>query len=177
MPNESISDVLETIDRIGMETGKMKQAGLLKANIKNSLDSLRTISESMPPLRAMLIVGREASALSNITVAGKGTFIDEIWGIVGGENVFADLPLRYATVNLETIITRNPDIIIELKIDDRHLVQRQEISEEWGILADLKSIKSKNIFLISGDHTLIPGPRIVLLAKDCFQIIELSNQS
>jgi iron complex transport system substrate-binding protein len=164
MPNEKIVDVLETIDRIGLEIGHLKAANSLKENIENSLDSLRSISKSALPLRAMLIIG-------------KDTYINEIWTILGGENVFADLPTRYATVNLETIITRNPDIIIEFRIDEQHLVQRQEVTEEWKFLANLNSVKTKNIFLISGDHTLIPGPRLVLLARECFQIIKLSIQS
>jgi hypothetical protein len=50
-------------------------------------------------------------------------------------------------------------------------VYRQEILPEWDILKETKVLKNGNLFLVRGSYTLIPGPRMVLLARDFRNII------
>jgi len=170
IPNENLSDVFNTIKIIGKTLHRSPQALALISSIKDSLTKLRCES---PGLQAMLIIGREGGTLRNITVAGKNTFIDEIWHLVGGVNIFNDLPSRYGTVNLEAIIERNSDVIIEFDMQGDHAVIRQSISDEWDLLKNVAAIKNGHLFVIKGNHGLIPGPRVVLLAQDFKKIVHL----
>ena len=67
-------------------------------------------------VKAMLVIGREKGSVKNITVAGPNTYLNQIWERVGGINIFGDLTNKYATVNIEEIVKRNPDIIIEFNL-------------------------------------------------------------
>jgi iron complex transport system substrate-binding protein len=172
MPNENISDVLNTIRTIGGLVNRSAQAARLMKSLKDSLDRLK--SEAMG-FRAMLIIGKEKGTLRNITVTGPNTFIDEIWHLVGGDNIFYDLPTRYGSISLEAIVERNPDIIIEFDVTGDRAVLKQPISAEWNLLKSVNAIKNNDLYLVRGNHCLIPGPRMILLAKDFHHILQLTR--
>ncbi len=168
--NENIPDVLYSINKIGEMINSAEQATHLIDRINYTLDSLREnkINKNIP---AVLMIGREKGTLQNITVAGSNTYLDELWKIVGGENCYADLPTRYGTISLESLLLRDPEVIIEFDMKRKRGVYRSDMSSEWDFLDNIKAVKQGNVFVIGGNHTLIPGPRLVLLAKDFSKII------
>ncbi len=168
--NENIPDVLYSINKIGEMIDRAEQATHLINRINYTLDSLREnkINKNIP---AVLMIGREKGTLQNITVAGSNTYLDELWKIVGGENCYADLPTRYGTINLESLLLRDPEVIIEFDMKRKRGVYRSDMSSEWDVLDNIKAVKQGNVFMIGGNHTLIPGPRLVLLAIDFSKII------
>lgn len=168
--NENIPDVLYSINKIGEMIDRADQSTHLINRINYTLDSLREnkINKNIP---AVLMIGREKGTLQNITVAGSNTYLDELWKIVGGENCYVDLPTRYGTINLESLLLRDPEVIIEFDMKRKRGVYRSDMSSEWDVLDNIKAVKKGNIFVIGGNHTLIPGPRLVLLAKDFSKII------
>ena len=172
IPNETISDVLNTIITIGKMVGRNNTAKILELSIKNRLDSLRM---SIPDkfYTAVLMIGREKGSLRNITVAGKDTYLDELWRLVGGNNCYADLPSRYGSINLESLLLRDPDLFIEFDMKKERGVSRVNITAEWEYIGNLKAVKNKNVFVIGGTHTMIPGPRVVWLAEDFNKIIKM----
>lgn len=176
LQNENISDITNCIRKIGSIINRDSVAENLVKEISNSLDLIKFKNGQYKTVSAMLIIGREKGNLRNITVSGSNTFINEMWSHVGGINTFSDLPARYNQVNLESVIARNPDVIIEFGVEGKHSVQKQRISSEWEILKDVKAVQNNNIYTISGSHTLIPGPRLVLLANDFKKVIQDLNE-
>jgi iron complex transport system substrate-binding protein len=176
LSNENIQDVLNTITTIGNMIGNSKQASRLVNRINTFLDSIR-VNKKDVSIKAALMIGREKGTLRNITAAGKDTYIDKLWELVGGENIYADLPTRYGTINLESLLLRNPDVIIQFDMKKERGVFRADITQEWLDLKNLNAVKNKNIFVIGGNHTMIPGPRLVLLAEDFNKIISTVLES
>jgi iron complex transport system substrate-binding protein len=172
MPNENIRDVLSTIETIGKMIDRQEQATILVNDINLKLDSLKRRDNSVPR-SGVLMIGREDGTLRNITAAGADTYIDELWQHVGGINSYSDLPTRYGRINLESLLLRNPDVIIEFDMKRERGVYQSEISPEWFALSDQKAVKNRNIFVIGGNHTMIPGPRLVWLAEDFAEIMEI----
>jgi iron complex transport system substrate-binding protein len=177
--NEDIKDILNAIKRIGKELDHNTQATELISAIR---DSLRMIGDNVcsnesvafqpagiqqkDSITAILVIGREKGGLRNMTVAGTNTFIGEMWELAGGKNLYSDLTSRYSLVSLESILIRNPDVIIEFDPGGERMVKREVITAEWEILKQVKAIKKGNLFLVSGEHIFIPGPRFYLLAQD-----------
>ena len=168
--NEEISDVFATIDQIGRQIGYQKQAERLVDQIQATFDSLKNVHSVVRKTGAMLVIGRERGTLRNIMVAGKATFLDEVWQLVGGKNCYRDLPARYATINLESILAKDPDVIIEFDTDRPRGIYKSEMIEQWSVLKDVKAVKLGNLYMVGGGHSMIPGPRMVQLAAD-FQTI------
>ena len=59
--------------------------------IDKSLHFIKNESKNKNSVSAMLIIGREKGTIRNITVAGPDTFLDEMWQLIGGVNIFSDL--------------------------------------------------------------------------------------
>lgn len=174
-PNENISDILQSIELMGTKTSKVRESQELIRYISSRLDSIKMAASRENPKTAMLIIGREKGQVNDLTVAGKETFLSEIWTLAGGENAFEDLPTRYASVNLESILDKNPDIIIEFETIPETGVVRTKPASEWMILRSVNAIKNENIFTISAGYTMIPGPRLIRLAGDMLQIIKQAD--
>ncbi len=171
LANENIDDVLQTIDTLGVILDRKNAAIKLIKSIEDSLKYIMAAAARQKP-HALLIIGRERGTLKNITAAGDDTFINEIWEIAGGINTFQDLPSRYGTVNLEAVLSRNPEIIIEFEMDSIPGITKNDDQVAWSRLGNVSAIREGNVFTVRGNHTLIPGPRIVLLARQFRHIIE-----
>jgi len=172
LSNENIHDVLSSIEIIGNILIRNQQATRLITCMKNRLDSLRENKTNiLTP--ATLIIGREKETLKNITVAGSNTYIDELWSMVGGKNSYKDLPGRYSTISIESLLLRNPEVIIEFDMNKERGVYREDISSEWKFLKNLQAVQKGHVLVIGGNHTLIPGPRLVMLAEDFNKIINM----
>ena len=175
MPNETLNDIHNVISIIS-DTLKIAEHGKrLNESIKNNLELLKTGIFNNSDTKAMLVIGREKGSVKNITVAGPNTYINEVWELMGGINIFNDLTAKYTTVNIEEIIKRNPDFIIELNMNVVEGIKNIEPGDEWKYLSKVYAVKQKNIFEIGGNYSLIPGPRVVKLAEDFKNILNYSK--
>lgn len=168
LPNDTIDEILMSIDSIGVLLECREQAKHLVQSINDSIDEYHTYldSASIKIPKAMLVLGRESGTTRNIGVIGSHNYMDSLWTIMGGINLFGDLNTKFAKVSRETIIQRNPDIIIEFKINKQWNTEKIKINlEEWQDLDLLKAVNTNQIYVIPDESAFIPGPRIYLLAR------------
>lgn len=178
LANNTLDDIFSSIDSIGSILGvKDRAQGLLKA-IQDSLNYYVARAQAVPfkKRKAMLVLGREQGTTRKIGVIGTNNFMDSIWTMLGGINIYGDLPLKFAQISLETILLHDPDLIIEFKTgpdrDDREITEN---IKEWEDLNMLKAVRNNSVYVLSGDYTLIPGPRLYLLARDYYSILQRLN--
>ena len=171
MPNEEVSNVLESIRLIGNDIGRQEAAEGLIRQINRLFDSLRVSADYQKRIPAVLLIGRSKGSLQNMTVAGKDTYIDEMWEMVGGKNIYSDLPTRYGSINLESLLIRDPAVIIEFDMQKERSVEKADLGPEWQLLKDTRAVKNGQVYVVGGNHTMIPGPRMTLLAEDFKKII------
>lgn len=64
------------------------------------------------------------------------------------------------------ILARRPDVIVELRYGTATpgLDIAREL-EPWNTLASVPAVRSKRLYLLTGDEFVVPGPRIVLAAQ------------
>ena len=172
LPNETVVDILHTIDTLGQILGYETEAQNLSGRIKQDLLLLSSKKRQHQPLAAMLVIGKESGSLQNLMVAGRETFLNELWTLAGGINVFTDLPVHYSTVNLESIIQRNPQVIIQFDPKRPGGIYSCNNEPEWQYLQEVDAVKKGHLYIIGGDYVFIPGPRFFLLALDFYKLIE-----
>ncbi len=178
LPNDQLTDVFFTIDSLGRLLNCRKQAKALIRSLKDSLNHYQRLAHSLTPENrcAALVIGREPGTVRHITIVGPHTFLDSVWTLVGGKNVFDDLPVGYTQVGQEALLTKQPDIIIELRINEQWDSQKElQNFKEWQPLSEVRAVQKRNIFVLTGNYTLIPGPRLYLLAKDFYHILRQAN--
>jgi iron complex transport system substrate-binding protein len=177
MPNETLDDIQNVITKISDTLNIEDKGKQLTDSINIKLSKLKKGNFDKLKSKAMMVIGREKGSIKNITVAGPNTYLNEIWELLGGQNIFNDLTNKYATVNIEEIIERNPDIIIEFNMNSAEGIKNTAPGKEWYYLNDVKAVKQKKIFEIGGNYSLIPGPRIVNLAVDFNTILTSVNKN
>jgi len=179
LPNDRISDVYSTIDSLGKILNCKTKSDHLKALLKDSLSYYAdlAVNNSKHAPKALLVIGRQQGSTRNIMAAGCNNFINTIWEMCGGKNAFPDLPAPYAQVSREALINRQPDIIIEFKFKEKWNANKNRKNyKEWQALTLIKAVKYKQIYVLTGNYTIIPGPRLYLLARDFSQIINRYHQ-
>jgi len=92
---------------------------------------------------------------------GPGTFIDELMTLAGGENIFHDAISSFPIVSSETVIEKNPDVIIF-----PHMYMG---TVAWGTYDDIAgrpgwdtitAIKNDNFYIIDASIISRSGPRL-----------------
>lgn len=150
----SIDKVLSEIQEIGKITGHEEKALALVEEIQSSIDNLSLISNKT--------VYWEVWNAPYMTIGGT-SFINALITKSGGKNIFADVEQAYPSVNEESIIARNPDVIF-IPSDSPVTVEDVKNRAGWK---DITAVKTDSIYKIDADITSRSGPRI----KDAILLI------
>ena len=118
--------------------------------------------------RILLSVGRESGRMADVLVSGPGTHLDELLGLMGAVNAFADAPLDYPQVGLEEILQRQADVVIDLQPSPG---MYEELAVEWQDLRAQTDMAPACARVVAGDHVLIPGPRLPRLYRELREAI------
>lgn len=165
----SVQDIFTTIETIGKAAGIVEKASLLSSQLQRELQQIRLKVAPLPKVSAMFIVGRNPGALTGIIAVGKESYQSEMLDLAGGRNIFADSPAPYPKVLDEEIVARNPEVIIDMgeHADAGGLTPEQIRSEIalWRRFPNLRAVRNNRVYPISSAIFVVPGPRVVELAR------------
>ncbi len=129
-------------------------------------------------IKVLVVVGRTHSTgvLSEIYIAGKSTFYNNIIELSGGVNGFVKEGIAYPKISMEGLISINPDIIIDIVYGSvPKNIDIESVKKEWNSAAMINAVKNNKVFVINKDYAVIPGPRLSLLIKEITEIIRNNN--
>ena len=167
---EGVSGILDGIQDIARLLGKEESGRKLVKKMENELTHNVSADSSRPGV--LLSLGGLHSDL-NITTAGGRTFLSELLGLAGGNNIFKDLRSAYPDVSMEEVLVRNPEIIFELvpgKQPCEAQVQRRK--EFWSRFPSIQAVQNDQVFYLTEDYLLIPGPRITEILQIFLRYIQ-----
>ena len=103
--------------------------------------------------------------LRNVYASGGYGFLHDALAIAGGDDVFGDVKRESVQASTELMLTRAPEVIVELRADDESAPDRAA----WQTLASVPAVRNNRIVLLTGSDMVTAGPRIgqatVRLAK------------
>lgn len=158
--------ILQTIRDVGRATGHAQQADSHARDIEARLGEIRTRVHGRPRPRTMLVFGREPATLQQLYAAGGRGFLHDALDIAGGQNVFADMARESVQPSHEMLITRAPEVVLEL-----HASRMLQVDDNgdplmaWSLLPSIPAVKSRRVLALKGDYLLAPGPRVALAAE------------
>ena len=151
-----LNDVFDNIVLIGKACGKLKEAQELVDQLRARVESVVEKVRGLPKVRVYLELWFDP-----LMSAGPGTFIDELIGLAGGENVFHDAKSPWPVVDSEQVVLRDPEVIV---LPDSYMsdynVSVEQVRSRPGWQA-ISAVKNNRIYLIDDDIILRPGPRLV----------------
>ena len=86
---------------------------------------------------------------------GKQSFVNEYNKFINGTNVFEDINMRYPNISVESVIEKNPDIIMLVNMGD---VSEQEIAK-WNKYKKITAVKNNKIYLLEANDIFTPTPK------------------
>jgi len=175
LDQEGIPAIYKTFRQVGEVTGTTAKAESVIEIIRQQLTAVRAKASQLRPTRMMFVVGRTPASLDGLMVVGQASYLNEIIEIAGGQNVFKDASAAYPKVSLEEILSRNPDVIVDMGemadtigVTD---VQKRNVVGLWNRMASISAVRNHRVHAVASDIFVVPGPRVVQAAQEFFAIL------
>ena len=156
--HSGLPDITDTVRALGQRVGSAAASEELARRIENDMASTRMRVAGRPRPRTLLVFGRDAETLRGIYASGGFGFLHDMLDIAGGANVFADIKRQGIQATTEVILTRAPDVILEIGIDTASSKDRN--LRAWEALGSVPAVRTHRIYQIRGDEMMNPGPRV-----------------
>jgi iron complex transport system substrate-binding protein len=171
----TVEDIYATIEAIGRAAEVPGRASALSASIRAGLDEVWRRVSGRPPVSYLFVVGRSPGSLEGIVAVGPQSYQNEVLSIAGGRNALADAPVPYPKVLHEELLSRNPEVIIDMgeHPDAGALAETQKQKEIalWRRYPSLRAVKTSRVYPVSSAIFVVPGPRVVELARECARML------
>ena len=157
-----LAGVFSTLKELGAAVGRPADGERLARDIRTGLDAIEARVKGRPKPRTLLVFERDPESLRGVYVSGGVGFLHDMLGIAGGINVFADVAREAVQPSIETILTRAPDVIVEVRATG--LLGTADVAgakRAWSALASVPAVKQGRIHILLGEHLVVPGPRVV----------------
>ena len=164
--HRGLPDITETLRALGERIGLKAAADAAAARLEQQLAAIRARVAGRPRPKTLLIFGRDPGTLRHIDASGGYGFLHDVLELAGGSDVLGDLQKQSVEMSTEMILTRAPEVILELHYGDSLKPERFEAERRvWNGLPSVPAVRNNRVFLLGGDEFVVPGPRIVLAAE------------
>ena len=147
------SEVVDSIEQIGAAIGAEAQAEKITRRMRERLArSANVIPDDRRPTVFVELSERP------LRTGGKGSFLDDIITLAGGRNIAHDIDRQWLTISPDTVVLKNPDIIIITYPVERDATQIVSSRIGWQ---NINAVKTGDVHAeLVPDLILRPGPRL-----------------
>lgn len=155
---ETVEHLHESIERLGSLAGQPGSADSLSASLRERLDEVARSVAGRPPVPVMYVLWGDPP----MTVA-SGTYVDEILTMAGGRNVFGDAPTAWPTVGFESVVARDPDVIVWPRgASSEVTLETLRGQPGWR---DVRAVQEGRVEFVDTDLFNRPGPQLPEAAR------------
>ncbi len=167
--SENLQDIYAGARAIGKAAGANSNAEEFVASMQSRLQSIQKRAAQLPRPTAAFVVGHNPGSITGLIIGAGSSYFSDLLSTAGGNNVFKDALSPYPNVSLEDILTRNPDVILELSGESRP--KQDEVAALWKDQHTLRAVQSGRVYALASGAFLIPGPRAVEAATILFHLL------
>ncbi len=169
---EKLKDILDSILIMGNALGKEAPARDLNNELTRKIFKYRSLTKNAPRKSVFLLLGDSQAPTRDLYAVGKGTFLDELLEIAGGNNIVDSTFVEYPRLSKEFIIRSSPEIIIEANpnanISTEQRLQRRKF---WNQFPSITAVKKNKVHYVGEEFILIPGPRFPKIVEQFVKVI------
>ena len=156
---DGLDDVFFAIPQLGKAAGVEAKAEARLRALRKQFDTVRARVKDAPKVKALIVVNDDGQS-----VAGPGTFLDDILRAAGGENAADPLGVQWPTVDREKILELSPQVVIHLLPAASPQVKAQA-EQFWAAMPDLPAVKDKRVHYLTDWYAMLPGYHLGTLAE------------
>jgi len=151
-----LADIADHITRLGRLAGTPVIAQAAADDFRRRLRVLRARHAADAEVSVFYEVWH-----APLTTVNGAHLISKVMRLCGGRNVFTDLPMLAPQINIESVLSRDPDAIIASGTAD----SRPDALQSWRKYPEMRAVKSGHVFFIDPDLIERHTPRILDGAK------------
>jgi len=159
LDTSTFEGVFHTIETLGDIFNRDAAATQLVTSIRDELAEIERQAQGLERRRVLFVVGGSPTYL-----AGPGSHIDRLIRLTGGENVAYDALSPYQQLSLETVLERQPEVIIDAS-DNRPAATRGRQTGSWGRWSFLPAVRNERVYWVHPSRLVIPGIRLPEMAR------------
>ena len=159
-----VADVPRVVRELGTIAGSRTVADASAAGFEREMSALRARYANKRSLRVFL----QVSTRPLFTVNGE-QIMSELVQLCGGANVFADLNQLAPQITFESVIARDPDVIVST--DDGE----QDALREWRRWPQLTAVRTNNLFTLPADDLTRATTRLSAGASQLCEVLETAR--
>ncbi len=156
LKGQKLDDVLGSIVEIGRSTGHEAAAIELFDKTKREIEQVRQTVAGVPRPRVLCVVDRLPGTIRDIYTATRGSFIDELLQIAGGEPIAPPGEQGYGKITKEAVLSLNPEVIIDMVQGSKGKFGEDPISV-WNELAEVDAVRNKRIYPMTDETVIHPS--------------------
>jgi len=157
-----IEGIIRSTREIGARIGRAEAGDALAASIERDIARVRERVAGRARPSTLIVFGREEGTLRGIYASGGTGFIHDMVDAAGGRNVFGDVPREAVQASLESILSRAPDVILEVRapatVRTDGWVSRQ--LDIWRAAPSLPAVRNGRVHVLLDERLVRPGPRV-----------------
>jgi iron complex transport system substrate-binding protein len=150
-----LESIFDNIRQLGEATGRQEQAADLVDRLQGRLEAVR---QQMATVAGRPSVYWEWWPQPLVAAAG-GSWMTSIIAMAGGDNVFADREEESATVQVEEVLARRPEVIVACWCGARTPPTAQRVAGRPGWEPSL-AVQSGRVHVVPEAYFARPGPRL-----------------
>jgi iron complex transport system substrate-binding protein len=164
LPGKTIADIYTAATELGRALGVEKQAAELIERTRAGLEAVRRRTAGLRRPTVAIVVDRTPGTLRDMYAATGGTYLAEAVDIAGGRMALGAVPIGYAKLSQETLLTADPEIILDF-IHSENGRFAANPTEAWKALPQLRAVRNGRVYALSQDFVLHASQRIVNTAE------------
>lgn len=147
-----LAEIPQEIRRFGTLFHTSAHAESQALRLENLIDTLRQRYASSLPVRAFYQIWNNP-----LMTVNEQQFISQAMQLCGAHNIFADMPVLAGEVNMESVVDRDPQIIL---LGGEAAMQNQW-REAWQKWHSLTAVKNQQIYTLNADFFHRPTARLI----------------
>ncbi|MBW2092452.1 MAG: ABC transporter substrate-binding protein [Deltaproteobacteria bacterium] len=171
--HSTISGILSALKEIGRVCGAQQEALDAVTALNQRMDLVMSKTRGLPRRSVLISIARSlgSQSLSDIYIAGKDEFYDEMITLAGGRNAYQGR-MKYPTISREGILKLNPEVIVDLVPETAEQDWEDEaILKEWGHFSSVDAVRNRRVHVFRQGFMVIPGPRFILTVEELARVI------
>jgi iron complex transport system substrate-binding protein len=161
-----VAGILQGLRDLGAATGHAADGERRAGELMAQLDAIRARVRTRDRPRTLLVFGRQPQSLQQMYVSGGVGFMHDLLDVAGATNVFADVRRESVQPSQETVLTRAPDVILEVRATNPFTAPQMAAERRvWAPLASIPAVRNGRVYFLAGDYLMSPGPRAGIAAE------------
>lgn len=145
--SQSLADVLDAIRAVGRAAGHVDEASELAQRTEHEIEAVRSTLGNRGRPRVLCVVGHDPGTLRDIYTATRGSFLDDLIGVAGGESAAPPAEQGYGKITKEVVLTFNPEVVIDI-IPAAEGGGDANPTAPWRELAEVRAVRDGRVYVL-----------------------------